>query len=104
MDLLEQLEEIAKREETTVDALLSECSGVDTSALYDEMLDSCYDIIRIGTLEYYPSHVLQEVDPTAYRCGESDYIDSLISDGQYFEHDGNYYAIDEIDEIIDQYE
>lgn len=52
----------------------------DNYDAYDEMLDECNDIVRIGILEYYPSQVLQEVDPIAYRCGFSDWLDSLYSD------------------------
>lgn len=44
---------------------------------YDDMLDECYDMVHIGNLSYYPSQVLREVDPVAYRCGYNDYIDSV---------------------------
>jgi hypothetical protein len=43
---------------------------------YDEMLDDCCELVRIGSLTYDPSHVLKNVDPTAYRCGFSDWLDS----------------------------
>jgi hypothetical protein len=33
--------------------------------------------VRIGSLEYDPAYVLENVDPTAYRCGLNDYVDSL---------------------------
>lgn len=42
---------------------------------YDAELDE-YPVI-IGSLEYAGSHVLQKVDPIAYRCGLSDYMDTL---------------------------
>lgn len=44
---------------------------------YDEMLDECYPMVKIGYVELYPSKVLQECDPIAYRVGFSDYLDSL---------------------------
>ena len=44
--------------------------------MYDEMLDD-QGVIKIGTLEYYPSYVLSKVDPIAYNCGISDYYDSI---------------------------
>lgn len=44
--------------------------------LYNEMLDEC-GTVKIGSLEYSPSDVLKSVDPTAYRCGLLDFIDSL---------------------------
>lgn len=47
---------------------------------YKDALDEQGDVV-IGSLHYSPSHVLQEVDPTAYHCGLLDYIDSLdVSD------------------------
>ena len=49
--------------------------------MYCEALDE-QGMIHIGTLEYYPSFVLEKVDPIAYRCGLSDYYDS-ISDEFY---------------------
>lgn len=43
-------------------------------------LDEQGDVI-IGSLHYSPSYVLREVDPTAYRCGLVDFVDSLdVSD------------------------
>ena len=47
---------------------------------YKDALDEQGDVV-IGNLHYSPSYVLREVDPTAYRCGLLDYIDSLdVSD------------------------
>jgi hypothetical protein len=50
---------------------------------YDEMLDDCYPMVKIGNLGYSPSRVLKEVDPIAYRCGLNDYLDSLAQDGLF---------------------
>lgn len=44
--------------------------------LYDEWLDECLGEVTIGTLTYQASRTLKEVDPTAYRCGFGDFIDS----------------------------
>ena len=40
---------------------------------FREMLDEVCEPVRIGTLVYEPSHVLSEVDPTAYRCALADF-------------------------------
>jgi hypothetical protein len=48
---------------------------------YDEMLDECYPVIKIGYSEFYASTVLKECDPIAYRVGAADYADSLAEDG-----------------------
>ena len=44
---------------------------------FDESLDDSIPEIEIGCLTYTPSHVLKNVDPTAYRCGLNDFVDSL---------------------------
>lgn len=41
--------------------------------MFDELLDECNPVVKIGTLEYSPSWVLKRVDPIAYRVGLSDY-------------------------------
>lgn len=35
--------------------------------------------VKIGRLEFYPSRILRECDPIAYRCGLNDYENSLAS-------------------------
>lgn len=45
---------------------------------YDAELDE-YPVV-IGSLEYSGSHVLQNIDPIAYRCGFLDYVDSMSLD------------------------
>ena len=50
---------------------------------YDEMIDDCTPMVKVGSLEYLPSRVLKEVDPIAYRCGLNDYLDSLAQDGLF---------------------
>lgn len=74
----------------------AECKEVDTERTYDEMLDNCYSFSSIGGpfSGLYPSRVLQECDPTAYRCGFSDWLDSE----EYTEIDGVYYRDDKIDD------
>lgn len=46
---------------------------------YDEMLD-CDGTVSVGGLEFYPSNILEKCDPIAYRCGFSDFTDSLLDD------------------------
>ena len=43
----------------------------DIERMYEDMLDE-YPVV-IGSLEYSGSHVLQNIDPIAYRCGFLDY-------------------------------
>lgn len=46
-----------------------ECSESD----FDDYLDSIYPEINIGSLTFYPSQVMKDCDPIAYRCAKSDY-------------------------------
>ena len=50
---------------------------------YDDMLDECTPIVKVGMLEYLPARVLKEVDPIAYRCDLSDWLSSLSEDGLF---------------------
>ena len=44
---------------------------------FDEMLDECYPVYKIGDMTFYPSQILYDCDPIAYRIGASEYEDSL---------------------------
>lgn len=39
---------------------------------YAELLDDCYPEVQIGHLTFSPSRIVQELDPTAFRCGIAD--------------------------------
>ena len=51
--------------------------GIEES--YREYLDSDGPV-TIGGLEFWPSRILEKLDPIAYRCGLTDYTDSLSED------------------------
>jgi hypothetical protein len=42
---------------------------------FDEMLDECYPVFKIGEMTFYPSQILKNCDPIAYRIGVSEYED-----------------------------
>ena len=54
--------------------------------MYNESLDESGYVV-VGGLEFLPSRVLQEMDPTAYRCGFNDYLDMLGVDSDELEWD-----------------
>ncbi len=65
---------------------------------FDESLDESIPEIEIGCLTYSPSHVLKNVDPTAYRCSLNDFVDSLdVEDSDEYK-----YLQEEIDDIQDE--
>ena len=55
--------------------------------MYDEMLDDVYGDIEICGYHYPASKALFDVDPTAYRCGFNDWLDSMIQDEILFQDD-----------------
>lgn len=57
---------------------------VDAEDLYDEALDGDGEV-EVGGLTFYPSRIIRELDPTAYRCGFNDYMDSCYQDESYGE-------------------
>jgi hypothetical protein len=79
---------------------------VDVECLYDRMLDECYSFRSVGgPFEYLqPSHVLARADETAYLCGLADYQDSLAQERDYVEIDGDLYAVDDIEEALEDME
>jgi hypothetical protein len=84
-----------------LDHIACECKEVDTEKDYDEMLDQSYDLSSVGGpfSGMSASRVLREVDPTAYRCGFSDWLDSE----DYTEIDGIYYRDGDIDEARESF-
>lgn len=59
----------------------------DIELAYNDFLDGCYgEAVNIAGNFYCTSDALKEVDPTAYRCGLADYVDSQLTDGVWFEH------------------
>lgn len=62
--------------------------------LFNEHLDDAYGIARIAGHEYQASSALKAVDPIAYSCGFTDWLDAELSDGRLFEKDDEYYLED----------
>lgn len=54
--------------------------NADLTEIYNDMLDECYGMVNVCGYEYYPSVALERLDPIAYRCGYSDFADSLYDD------------------------
>lgn len=57
----------------------------EAEMMYDEMLREVYEPVKVCGFTYEVDQVLKAVDPTAYRCGLLDYIDSLERDGYEIE-------------------
>lgn len=69
--------------------------------MFREFLDDVYETAEICGLYYSPSRALAEVDPVAYRCDFSIWLDSQLTDGILFKHsDGTIH--DEEEETDDE--
>ena len=62
-----------------------EIEEYELQAQYDELLDDVYGDVSIAGYSYNTSRTLYEIDPTAYRTGFLDWLDSEIQDGSIVE-------------------
>lgn len=68
---------------------------------YAEFIDECHDEIKIGCYTFSPSRVLKELDPIAFNCGLSEFIDDELSERpERFE--GYTELHEELDELQDE--
>lgn len=72
-------------------------------AAYDNFLDEVFPSCKIANSEYNTSRALAEIDPTAYRCGFADWLDGEL-ENIYYVINGEYYAQEDVDDLIDIYE
>lgn len=70
---------------------------------YNDMLDAIYSFESVGGVfsGKVPSAVLEKLDPIAYACGLSAYVDDLIRDCMYYEIDDSYYCADDYGTAIE---
>ena len=80
------------------------CETVDGEELFEEMLDECYDEVTVGCCTFSPSDVMKELDPTAFRIGVSEYLDSLAEDLQAYEVNGDFYNVTDIEDMLEEIE
>ena len=79
-------------------------SEIDVESDFNDYLDSCYPEVSVAELKYQTSRVLKEIDPTAYRCGLCDYIDSQCKDRIWIEYNDKYYDYDDFQALKDEFE
>ncbi len=80
------------------------CTAVDGEDLFEEVLDECYPEVTVGCCTFSPSQVMKELDPTCFRIGAQENLDSLAEDDQLYETGGQYYNTCDIDEMLDDIE
>ena len=74
----------------------------DESTLEQEYRDYIdeFNTVEIMGMSYTASRVLEELDPTAYRCGFNDWLDSE----EWDEFEGDYMKRDDIEKVEEEYE
>ncbi len=80
------------------------CTAVDGEDLFEEVLDECYEEVKVGCCTFSPSAVMKELDPTCFRIGAQENLDSLAEDDQLYECNSDYYNTHEVEEMIDDIE
>ncbi len=80
------------------------CTAVDGEDLFEEILDECYPEVTVGCCTFSPSAVMKELDPTAFRIGAQENLDSLAEDSQLYECNSDYYNTCDIDDMLDDIE
>lgn len=99
-----ELAEIETQIENWKDDVSLDDSGAADA--YNEMLDDCFSFASVGgPFEHMsPARVLAEVDPTAYRCGFNDWLDSLDSGEGFKAHDDLVERRGELEDEIEELE
>ena len=91
--------------EWVIDHLISQnCQPVDGEEMFEEILDESYEEVKIGCCTFSPSDIMKELDPTAFRIGVTENLDSLAEDCQLYQSDGKYYQTTDIEEMLDEIE
>ena len=55
-------------------------SAYQAEQSFEEMLDECNPVVKVGYLSFCPSQVLRELDPVAYREDFILYCDAMAED------------------------
>jgi RNA polymerase subunit RPABC4/transcription elongation factor Spt4 len=77
---------------------------VDGDEMYEELLDECYPEVKIGESVFSPSQVIKELDPVCFDMGAKENLDSLAEDGVLYEYSGDYYRMEDLDDMLDDLE
>ncbi len=75
------------------------CGPIDEEEAYEELLNECYEPVKVGYCQWEAGYVMRQLDPVAFRCGIADYF---ADTGQFAEIDSQYYNISDIENMIDE--
>lgn len=60
---------------------------MERNEIFDEMLDESYPTVVITGITFFPSDILAECDPIAYRVGLNDFMSSECENGDHHTED-----------------
>ena len=80
-----------------------ECDPDDLADQFDECLDEEGNI-KVAGCTFYPSQILKECDPVAYRCGLNDFADSEFRKEDTEEYQALQEEIDQLESDIENLE
>lgn len=66
---IESLNDEIKTKQHEIDSFEYEVSDSD----FDDVLDDVEDSVTVYGITFYPSYILKNCDPVAYRCAKADY-------------------------------
>lgn len=84
--------------------LITRLETVDGEEMFEELLDECYPEVKIGCCTFSPSQVMKELDPVCFNMGVQENLESLADGGQLFEFCGNYYRLEDVEDLIEELE
>jgi hypothetical protein len=73
---------------------------VDVDEKYREFIDECEPVVKVAGISFTPSRILEELDPTAFNCGVSNFSDTADLE----EIEGDYYESGDVSELIEEWE
>lgn len=109
-DELENIKDLKVKEEVYISNYLDDVAELEAAECYDDLIDEEYpDGVEIMGLTFSASYIVKQLDPTAYRCGLSDYADILrdghLYDDEVIEHQENIEELEayekELEELLE---
>lgn len=77
---------------------------VDGEEMFEGLLDECCPEVKVGCCTFSPSQVMKELDPICFNIGVDENLQSLAEDGQLFEYEGDYYRMEDVEDLIEELE
>ena len=107
-EMVKKIEKLAKSEGVSVWEYLhdNEVYKINKEDHFNEMINDCYEEVKIGGFNYEPANVLYKVDPIAYNQELSSYFDNGVKDDEFITFDDceSFYHYSDIEDFLDSLE